>query len=265
MRRVLKKVLPVITAVIVTSGPAFAAHPLITDDTGTQGQGKFQLEVNGEYGRDRENLDGVETIESSAGIEAVLSGGLTDTVDLVVAVPWAWSRVKEDGVVSSNEDGLSDVGLELKWRFLEYKGFSLAVKPGLTFPTGNENRGLGNGKLSYGATMIASQELDPVTLHLNLAYTHNEFKLDLDKESNRRDIWHASLAATYQALEDLQLVANIGMESNGDSGSHTWPAFVLGGAIYSLTENLDLDLGVKGGLNKQEPDLALLAGVAWRF
>lgn len=49
MRNVLKRVLPVIAAVVLTSGTAFAAHPLITDDTGTQGQGKFQLEVNGEW------------------------------------------------------------------------------------------------------------------------------------------------------------------------------------------------------------------------
>ncbi len=186
-------------------------------------------------------------------------------MDLVVAVPWVWSRVKESGVVVSDENGPGDVALELKWRFLEYKGFSMAVKPGMTLPTGNENRGLGNGKVAYGVTMIASQELEPVTLHLNLAYSHNEFQLDLDKESNRRDIWHASLAATYDVLEDLQLVANIGVESYGDRGSHTWPAFVLGGAIYSLTGNLDLDLGVKGGVNKQEPDLAFMAGVAWRF
>ena len=265
MRNVVKRVLPVITAVVLTSGAAFAAHPLITDDTGTQGQGKFQLEVNGEYGRDKENLDGVEIRENAAGLETVISRGLTDTIDLVVAVPWAWSRVKEDGVVVSDENGLGDVGLELKWRFLEYKGFSLALKPGLTLPTGNENRGLGNGKVSYGATMVASQELEPFTFHLNIAYTHNEFKLDLDKEANRRDIWHASLATTYQVLDDLQLVANVGMESNGDRGNNTWPAFVLGGAIYSLSENLDLDLGVKGGLNKQESDLAFLAGVAWRF
>jgi hypothetical protein len=256
---------PAVAVVFMTVGTAFAAHPLITDDTGTQGQGKFQLEVNGELGRDRESMGGIETRESSAGLETVLSGGLTDTVDLVVAVPWVWSRVKENGAVGSDENGPGDVALELKWRFLEYKGFSLAVKPGMTFPSGNENRGLGNGKVSYGAALIASQELDPFTIHLNLAYTRNEFSLDLDKEFNRRDIWHASLAATCEVVKDLQLVANVGMESNGERGNNTWPAFVLGGAIYSLTENLDLDLGVKGGLNKQEPDLAVLAGVAWRF
>jgi hypothetical protein len=28
---------------------SWAAHPLITDDAGTQGKGKFQLELNGQY------------------------------------------------------------------------------------------------------------------------------------------------------------------------------------------------------------------------
>jgi predicted porin len=257
-------IVPVVSVLFLTAGTAFAAHPLITDDTGTQGKRKFQLEVNGGVGRDNESLNGIETRETSAGLETVLSGGLTDTVDLIVAVPWVWSRVKEGGVVGSNENGPGDVALELKWRFLEYKGFSLAVKPGVAFPSGNENRGLGNGRISYRVDLIATQELEPFNIHVNLAYTHNEFKLDLNKQSNHRDIWHASLAATYDVMKDLQLVANVGMESNGDRGN-TWPAFVLGGAIYSLTENLDVDLGVKGGLNKQEPDLALMVGVAWRF
>jgi hypothetical protein len=244
---------------------AFAAHPLVTDDTGTQGKGKMQLEVTGEMNRDREVFDKVETREQGAEMAATFSVGLANNVDLVIGAPWDWSRIKEDGALTANENGIGDLTLELKWRFFGYDGFSLAVKPGVTFPTGSENKGLGNGKVSYGVTMIASQELAPFTIHLNAAYTHNEFKLDIDKETNRSDIWHASAAATCEVVKDLQLVANVGMESNGDRGSHRWPAFILGGAIYSVTENLDLDLGVKGGLNASEPDLSLLAGVAWRF
>ena len=44
----------------MAGGTAFGAHPLITDDTGTQGKGKFQLEMNGKAARDKEILDGVE-------------------------------------------------------------------------------------------------------------------------------------------------------------------------------------------------------------
>jgi hypothetical protein len=37
------------------TGPAFAAHPLITEDTGTQGEGRFQLELTGERGYDQDD------------------------------------------------------------------------------------------------------------------------------------------------------------------------------------------------------------------
>lgn len=250
---------------ICCAGPALATHPLITDDTGTQGKGKFQVEMNGEMSRDKESPGGVETKESGAEMAAAFSAGVLDSVDFVIGAPWLWSRVWENGVVVGDANGIGDVSLEIKWRFLEYKGLSLAVKPGITLPTGNENRGLGNGKASYGVTMIATQELDPFTFHVNASYTRNEFKLDADKDANRSDIWHGSIAAMYEVVKDLQLVANIGMESNVDRTSGTWPAFILGGVVYSVTENLDLDCGVKGGLTSPEADIALLAGVAYRF
>ena len=53
------------TVVFLWSGTVFAAHPLITDDTGTQGKGKFQLEVNGEYAHEDE--DGERGFSSSQG------------------------------------------------------------------------------------------------------------------------------------------------------------------------------------------------------
>ena len=44
-------------SVLAWATGAFAAHPLITDDAGTMGTGKAQLELYGEYGHDKE--DGV--------------------------------------------------------------------------------------------------------------------------------------------------------------------------------------------------------------
>jgi len=43
------------------SSSVFAAHPLITDDTGTQGKGRFQMEVNSEVNYDKESEAGVTT------------------------------------------------------------------------------------------------------------------------------------------------------------------------------------------------------------
>lgn len=49
------------------------------------------------------------------------------------------------------------------------------------------------------------------------------------------------------------------------TGARMHPAFVVGGLIYSVTENFDFDLGIKSGLNDAEPNTALLLGVARRF
>jgi cobalt/nickel transport protein len=51
-------------------------------------------------------------------------------------------------------------------------------------------------------------------------------------------------------MKELKLVANIGIERNTDRESNTHPAFILSGIIYTITEKIDIDLGIKGGLNK---------------
>jgi hypothetical protein len=98
-----------------------------------------------------------------------------------------------------------------------------------------------------------------------VGYARNEYKLQADEEANRKDIWHVSLSSQVEVVKGLNVVANIGMERNPEKASNTHPAFILGGVIYSVTENLDVDLGIKGGLNKPEMDYSLLAGVVWRL
>src|SRR3972149_3750978 len=115
----MKKVLAAICFVLFCHGFAFAAHPLITDDTGTQGEGKFQLEINGEVTHDKETTDGVTTKEKGGEAAAAISYGITDDIDVVIGVPYQWKEVKEDDAVASDNDGISDVSIELKWRFFE--------------------------------------------------------------------------------------------------------------------------------------------------
>jgi len=259
------KNLSFLVMMLAAAGPALAAHPLITDDTGTQGKGRFQLELNGEVSRDRETLGGIKTREDAGEAAAVFSAGVTDNVDVVISLPWVWSRLKEDGALVADEAGPGDAGLEVKWRFLARGRFSLALKPGITLPTGDEEKGLGNGKASYSLALIVAWEWERFFIYVNGAYTRNEFQLDIDKETNRRDIWHPCIAAGAEVAKGLTVVGNFGMEQSEEKASDTWPAFLIAGIIYSVTENFDIDLGVKRGLNKPEPDLSGMAGIAWRY
>jgi hypothetical protein len=238
---------------------AFAGHPLITDDTGVQGAGKFQFELNGQASR---NNDGRGVIEQDKEAATALTYGVTDAVDVAVGVPWQKTDLDDNGQATSTS-GLSDVGIAVKWRFFEKDGLSLALKPGITFATGDYEKGLGNGKATASLFLISTNDINPflpLTLNMNLGYIRNE-----NKGQDRVDIWHASFAAVYAAAKTLQIVADIGTETNPDQESDTNPAYLLGGLIYSVNETLDLDFGVKGGLNKKEPDFTTLYGITARW
>jgi hypothetical protein len=253
--------LPVVVT-LLTAGTTFAAHPLITDDTGTQGKGKAQLEFTGEYGHDSEK--GITTNTLVFPTIPVLSYGMNETVDFVLGVPFERMEIKQAGGTTT-ESGISDVSLQLKWRFYEKDGLSFAVRPGFTLPTGDEEKGLGNGKASYNAFFITTKDMAPWAFHFNIGYIRNEYKLQTNEDANRKDIWHVSLASQVEVTKNLKAVANIGMERNSDKSSNTDPAFLLGGVIYSFTESFDLDAGVKTGLNKPETDITYLFGVTKRF
>jgi hypothetical protein len=255
-------VFAVTTILAPLAGTANAAHPLITDDTGTQGKGTTQFEFIGEYGQNKE--EGVTEKKFEVPTVPFLSYGITDSLDLVFGLPYSTVTV-DDGQTANTVRGFKDASIELKARFYEKDGLSLAVKPGMSLPTGNEEKGLGNGKTSYSAFFITTKEASPWAFHVNVGYIRNEYKLQADEEANRKDIWHVSLASQVEVVKDLNLVANIGIERNPDVTSDVNPAFVLGGLVYAAGEKMDLDFGVKGGLNKTETDYTVLAGVTWRL
>jgi hypothetical protein len=250
-----KQFFATIGLVILFALPVNAAIPLITDDTGTQGKGKFQLELFSEYSDDRE----ARITSTTTDLSATLTYGLIDPVDIVLNIPYEfWSE--DDSESEVKEDGIGDVAIETKWRFYEKEGLSFALKPGFTLPTGDEEKGLGTGKVTYYLYFITSKEMDPWAFHVNLAYIRNE-----NENDERTDLWHASLASTVEVVKDLSVVGDIGAESNPDRSSDTPPAYVLGGIIYAMKENFDVGLGVKGGLTKPEPDISVRGGITWRF
>lgn len=244
-----------IFSILFCSSAAFAAHPLITDDAGTMGASKAQLELNGEIGHDKE--DGITTKTRQG--DACFSYGFSELVDLVIDLPYVHVRTSDD-TAAITENGFSDTSIAVKWRFYEDDGLSLALKPGLTLPTGDDEDGLGAGKVGYNLFFITTKEMAPWAFHLNLGYIKNENTL-----AEEEDIWHASIASTVEVASNLTAVVNLGVERNADKLAGTDPAFFLAGLIYAMSDNLDLDCGIKFGLNDPETDRTVLAGITWKF
>jgi hypothetical protein len=240
---------------------AFAGHPLVTDDAGTVGKGKGQIEIGSQVWHHKEAVDATTTDKMEGGeIAPVITLGLHDRVDLVAAVPYQWQSLETNGTRVSRADGLADVGLDIKWRFFDHDGWGLALKPGVSLPTGNEDQGLGSGQTAYRLFFITTKELGPLACHLNLGYIRNENNI-----GDNQDIWHASFAAEYEVVKNLKVMANVGTERNPVADSSTHPAFALGGVAYTLSERISVDGGVKFGLNKTETDITYLFGMTIKF
>ncbi len=241
--------------VLAAAEAAFAGIPLITDDTGTQGKGNFQFELFGEYGQDGE----ARVTTKTSDLSATLTYGIIDSADIILGIPYeAWRSNDSESVKKGS--GIGDLSLEAKWRFYEKEGLSFAFKPGFTIPTGDEEKGLGAGRPTYHLLFVATEQMKPWEFDVNVGYLYNE-----NSVGERKNIWSASLDGQLEVLKNLKLVLDAGVATNPDSSSNTPPVFILGGLIWSLRENLDIGMGVKGGLTKPETDIAVRGGITWRF
>jgi hypothetical protein len=248
-------------ATTICSPPAaFAARPLVTDDTGTVGKGSTQAEIGVETFSWEDRVDGMKTKVAGTGASALVTYGATKSVDIIAGFPYGWGNTREDGVTTFDDNGFSDLSLEVKWRFFDKNGLGFALKPGLTLPTGDHEKGFGAGRLTYGLVFIASRELAPFAFHVNVGYRRNENRVD-----ERKNLWSGSVAATYEPLKGLNVVGNVGIERNADATQQTAPAFALVGFNYAVNDRFTLDAGYKLGLNKAEVDRSITAGVTLHF
>jgi hypothetical protein len=265
--RTTRTIIYVLLLLLSLPAGSFAAHPLITDDTGTQGAGKFQVEFNGGYAVDRNIVSGIPSEDTAAQTGVSLTYGITGNTDLVIGVPCQWHRLKETGVTILNDRGIGDLSLEFKWKCYtdENNGLSLALKPGFSIPCGNEKKGFGSGAVNGWVMLIATSSGRLGCLHGNLGYIRAGYGSSEIRSVSRSNLLHASLAAELNAANSLRAVANIGIDTNQDKTSSTDPVFLIGGLIYGITENFEIDLGLKCGLNDALPGHEFLWGLTAKF
>lgn len=261
----LRTTIAALTFALLTAGPALAGGPpLITDDAGTVDVGKVEIELNGSQTEDKAEQHGITAKNSSTDAEMKISTGLARGLGISIAVPYTINaREKADGGLVGNNDGFGDLSVELKYVFAEVAGVNLAIKPGLTLPTGKT--GLSDEHLQYSAVLIATREFADGTyaLHANLGYEYHSY-LSTDV-AGRRNLWSGSVAGEIKLAKGLTGVLDFGLATNPDNGSSTPPVYGLAGARYEVNEHLDINAGVKVGLTEPETDLSVLYGLVLKF
>ncbi len=232
---------------------ARAAHPLQTEDTGTQGAGNLELE----NGLQRSLASGGAHVYS---YQPQVSYGLTPSLDGIVQP--AWLSLRDEGGGGSAR-GWGDTNVDAKWRFFGSAPLSLAVRAGLAIPTSEHGLGNPHGKLAAHALLVATWDAAPFTWHANLGLTRNP--QDPRSPSDRRGIAGASAAIMWATSEQLTLTLDGGAEQDADPARKTWPSRLLAGAIYTLRPGLDADIGWQSSLQAAERSRELLIGLTWRF
>jgi hypothetical protein len=234
--------------------PAQAFHPLITDDTGTQGAGGNQLEV----GFDWAEAEEAGVSETARAVGVTYTRGITDNLDL-----YAGSAYQ-----TSSPSGWGNVGIGAKWRFYEDEAskLSFALKPELLLPVSraDEADGLGNGELSYGITFIASQEVSFGEVHFNAELARSNFKDSAI--TDRQNFWRVSAAPVWVVAEGWKLALDLGVQANPDRSQDAAMGFIEVGLVYTPNDQFDLSLGVIRDLNDGPVEAtALTTQLTWHF
>jgi uncharacterized protein Veg len=245
-------VLVFIFSFLRTVGTALAGHPLGTEDAETKGRGNVEVEFNCErsHGREGSRLTSLGNIYTL---------GLLPKVDL--ALSFAYRFDKPDAATPADR-GFGDTQATLKTSFHDGMGWmpTLGIKAGVLLPTGDEAKGLGDGRTKGLLTLIADWKIENLKIHANVG---NELTMRSTAGRARDTKAKASLAAEWEPKENWVLVIETSWEK--DSGIDKHGSDFLVGGKKELVENLTLDVGIRWGLSTASPTSTYLAGLTLAF
>jgi hypothetical protein len=225
----------------------FAAHPLQTEDTGTQGVGNIEIENGLLWGRD--------DLTRSFTYQPQFSYGLKPVLDLIVQP--SFQRNQQLG--GDWHSGFGDTNLDAKWRFYGSAPWSLGVRAGLRLPTAEHGAGLPHGTFGAHEVLVLTWDEAPITVYGNVGLAQNPASSD-----QRRELLSTSTALLWTANQHLILTAELAASADADPHRSNWPATTLAGFIWTIVPGLDSDLGYVFGL--QRPAMQQwLAGLTYRF
>ena len=132
---------------LALSTPTFAGPPFLTDDPEPvpYHHWEFYTFATGDRTRDDSNV-------SAPGIEVII--GVATNTQLLLVVPYAYMSS-----AGTSASGLGDIEVGVKYRFVDEtrRGPEIGIFPLLELPTGNQNKGLGNGR-SWGKLPVWLQK-----------------------------------------------------------------------------------------------------------
>lgn len=263
---------------------ALAYAPLSTDDAGTVGFQTTQIELYGNYIREHGAIDARVDPSGAFGVyegtspviptTLVYMRGLTDYLDIYLGA--TYFRTPTGGF-----SPIANYNIGVKWRLYgdgENK-FSFTFKPQIIFPATNtqQNYGLGNAALNYGALAIGSYFWDNAELHVNAGYMRAPYNttesVKFSTDPNRTNLYSLSIAPVWRVTSEFKLALDTGINTNPAVADQSLINYVMLAAIYSPVKSVDLGVSVQRFATDMGTIFSgsgsytnrIQAGITWRY
>ena len=223
--------------------------PLIGDDPGTPGNGKFEINIAYPF---------VQT-ESSTTMDAGYidaNYGLGDHIELSYQGGYLIGRNKGQGWKEGYDDSL--VGL--KWRFLdqETRGVDMSIYPQLGFNTTSSLARAGLAAKGLGVFL-------PIEIDKTIGKFEFDFEAGYQYSEHDRDQWAGGPILGYLLNDRVELLAEA--RFNFEQNFHSTDLILDGGARINLIKHVQLLFATGRGIrnNDGSPHFYLYAGFGFTF
>ncbi len=237
-------------SLIAETAHAQAGPPLITDDPGTPGAGRWEINL----AFTAEKLQ-TETLSETPLLD--INYGLGERIQLKYEVPWVHLDEEGDGTKS----GIGDSQIGVKYRFLDEgrHGVSMSIYPqfSLDNPTSSDERGLVDPGTEIVLPLQIARTVGPIELNLELGYSLLE---------HEEDEWVYGLAAARPHSERFELLGEVHGVATKDFEEDVL-VFNLGG-VLRMHENVHLLFSAGRSLRESsttEPELLAYVGLQFAF
>jgi hypothetical protein len=205
--------------------PARAGAPFVTDDPEPVEYGHWEISIFSQG----THVSG-ERSGTLAGID--MNYGALPELQLHLIAPLAYDKISG----SSTKYGYGNTELGVKYRLIQESDDGLwpavAVFPIITVPTGDDKRGLGNGRTRTFLPLWLEKSFGDWRTFGGGGYWNNP-------GADNKDYWFAGWALQRQIAENLSLGGELFHQTADTVDGKSSTGFNLG-AIYDLTENYHL-------------------------
>lgn len=233
---------------IFTPALVFAGPPIVTDDTGTPGSGKWEMNMGFTIDKRRsETTYQIPTLD--------MNYGVGERIQINYSVPWIALHADE-----STKSGPGNSEIAVKWRFMDESRQTAAVSIYPRFIFNNGTSSADRGIVARGSIFRLPFQVEK---KVGLITINGELGHDFHQEGG--DEWLYALALKYTEIEGLELLG----EAFGTANSRFSKkdnAFNIG-IRKDLGENFSLHASVGRSFRpaSDQPKLLSYLGVQLRF